>query len=148
MNATASRVIGIVILALLLAGGAHVAKAQSAKERMSAHDWYLTGENLHKRGEDAKALEAYDNAFEVAGKSRNWLPVSATLASANILLHQLKYEEAMKTLDRYSVEDLRELGAGWRVRMLRARGMVYVSQGKEPEAIAAFKEALAVEGAQ
>lgn len=148
MNANRWRSIGGVFLALLVAWGAGAANAQSAKQDMTARDWQRMGDNYRKRGNDAKALEAYDKAFEAAGKSRNWLPISATLFSAEIRLRKLDTKEALKTLDRYDAEDVEKMSAPWRLKMLRTRGRILAAQGRETEAWAAFKKALAVEHAE
>jgi len=148
LNANRWRSIGGVFLALLVAWGAGAANAQSAKQDMTARDWQRMGDNYRKRGNDAKALEAYDKAFEAAGKSRNWLPISATLFSAEIRLRKLDTKEALKTLDRYDAEDVEKMSAPWRLKMLRTRGRILAAQGRETEAWAAFKKALAVEHAE
>ena len=148
LNANPWRGTGVVFLALLVAWGAGVANAQSPKRDMTAHNWQRMADDYRKRGNDAKALEAYDKAFEAAGKSRNWLPISATLFSAEIRLRKLDTKEALKTLDRYDAEDIKKMSAPWRLKMLRTRGRILAAQGRETEAWAAFKKALAVEHAQ
>jgi|GEM_PF-277564 len=62
---------------------------------------------------DALALKAYDKAFERAGKSFGWLPISSTLGSASILLKQGKAEEAQKVMARYDASDVSQLAGVW-----------------------------------
>jgi hypothetical protein len=41
--------------------------------------------------------------------------------------------------------DLNQLPNPWRIRLLRAYGHIYAAQGKEPESLAKFREALQLE---
>ena len=138
---------------VLLIGASGAALAQPAGQTgaaasRSGSEWYRLGGNLEKKGDLTAALAAYDNAFEVTGKSNNWLPISATLASAHIRLHQLKTDDALKTLKRYNRDERGKMSIVWRVKIIRALGRVYAAQGREAEALAEFKEALAVENGQ
>lgn len=118
-------------------------KTAIARSPQNAYIWYSLGEVYRELvRDDARALESYAKAFALAGKSASWMPISATLHSADILLHQLKTDAAMEVLKRYGEEDLRKLPPIWRVQALRAHGRVLAAQGREQEALARFKEAL------
>ena len=113
----------------------------------SAHMWSSLGNVYRRMGDDKKALDAYNKAFDChraahTGKSYNVIPISATLKAASILMHQIKYPEALKTLERYNDEDIQKMGTYWACRMLRAYGQVYLGAGREAEAMAKFKAAL------
>ncbi|MCE9604414.1 MAG: DUF4838 domain-containing protein [Planctomycetia bacterium] len=63
------------------------------------------------------ALEAYEKSFQCAGKSSGWLPLSATIHSATILLKQGKHREAQQVMERYDSSDLLEMAPIWGDKM-------------------------------
>lgn len=92
-----------------------------------------------------EAAVAFGRAFEEAGKSGNWLPVSATIEEARIRLRQVRPDDALAVLERYDEEDVASLGTHWRRSMLRAYGRVYAAQGRDREALDKFEEANSLE---
>lgn len=106
--------------------------------------WILLGENYFRNlDSDARALEAFEQARKITGDSKGWERLTATLYSVQLLVDDLKSDEALALLKPFG--DLRDLAPIWRVKMLRAYGHVYASQGKEAESVAKFREALQVE---
>ena len=123
-------------------------EAAVEREPKEGYFWHSLGDACHQLlRDDARALDAYKKAFELEDKY-GWMPVDATLKAANILLYQLKTDAALEVLHRYGDEDLKRMAPIWRVRILRAYGQVYAAQGREAEAWAKFREALAVERGQ
>ena len=96
--------------------------------------------NLH---DDRQALDAYRQVLAINGRGNGWLPISATLATARILTDQVRTDEALALLKPY--DDVDGIAPIWRIRLLRAYGHVYAAQGKEPESLAKFREALEIE---
>jgi len=112
--------------------------------------WNSLGGVYGRLGESEKALDAFNKAFEfvcAAHKSKplGWMPISATLSAASILMQQTEYPEAIEVLNHYSDEEIRKMGTYWACRMLRAYGQVYLGTGREAEAMAKFKAALELE---
>ena len=106
--------------------------------------WILLGENYFRNlDSDARALEAFEQARKITGDSKGWERLTATLYSVQLQVDDLKTDEALALLKPFG--DLRDLAPIWRVKMLRAYGHVYASQGKEAESLAKFREALQVE---
>ncbi|MGB3120457.1 MAG: DUF6807 family protein [Verrucomicrobiales bacterium] len=93
--------------------------------------------------DERQALEAYREALALSGTSKGWQPLSATVAIARILTNQVKPDSALEVLNQ--VGDLAGMAPVWRIKMLRAYGHAYAAQGKEEEALAKFREALALE---
>jgi len=113
----------------------------------NGHMWNSLGGVYQRMGDDGKALDAYNKAYEYdraahTKKSFGWMPISATLNAANILMGQTKYPEALETLERYNDEDIQKMGTYWGCRMLRAYGQVYLATGREEEAMTKFNTAL------
>ncbi len=124
------------------------ADLQQALERMpgSAAIRILLGENyVRNLDDDAQALAAFAAARKITGAAKGWEPLSATLASVQILTDQLRADEALALLEPFG--DLSDLAPIWRIKMLRAYGHIYASQGKEAAALAKFREALQIESA-
>ena len=65
------------------------------------------------------------------------------MAIARILTNQVKPDSALEVLNQ--VGDLAGMAPVWRIKMLRAYGHAYAAQGKEEQALAKFREALALE---
>jgi tetratricopeptide (TPR) repeat protein len=84
-----------------------------------------SGEIWHELGalysgllpDEALALEAYGKAFASAGKSFSWLPISATINEATVLLKQGKADKARKVMERYDSSDLVQMAAVWGDKM-------------------------------
>ena len=107
--------------------------------------WYGLAETCHQLlKDDKRALEAYKKAFELEN-NLGWMPAAAAVKSVNILLYDLKNEEALQLLQRYSDEDLEKIGDYWRFNLLRAYARVYAAMGQEEEARVKFMAALVVE---
>lgn len=66
---------------------------------------------------EEQALAAYNRAFECAGKSMGWLPISATINAASILHQQDKTREAQKVMERYDSSDLLAMAPIWGDKM-------------------------------
>ena len=101
--------------------------------------------------DDQRALDAYIRAFEVdrkqnTAKSYGYMPISATLGAANILLNQARYQEALQVMARYDDSDITKMAAIWGIKMLRMQGQIYAGLGRGEESLAKFKAALVVEG--
>ncbi|WP_202921455.1 DUF4838 domain-containing protein [Anatilimnocola aggregata] len=84
-----------------------------------------SGERWHELGDlyrgllanEALALAAYDKAFAYSGKSLGWLPISATINQASVLLKQGKPQEARKIMERYDSSDLVQIAPVWGDKM-------------------------------
>ena len=105
------------------------------------------GDVYRARKDEQRALQAYLAAFEVdqkqhAGKAYGYMPLSATLSAANILVNQARYQEALKVVGRYDDTDIRNMAPMWGVRLLRMQGQIQAGMGNEEEALAKFKAAL------
>jgi hypothetical protein len=83
------------------------------------------GEHWHDLGmlyggllaNEALALEAYAKAYAGSGKSLGWLPISATINEASLLLKQGKAQEAQKIMERYDTSDLVQMAPVWGDKM-------------------------------
>ena len=106
--------------------------------------WLTLADNYtNNLNDDARALQAYRQAFAVTGKGNGWQPLTATIAMARLLTDQVKTDEALAVLQQYDNSD--KLAPIWRIKLLRAYGQVYAAQGKEQESLAKFREALELE---
>lgn len=91
------------------------------------------GEHWHDLGmlyggllaNEALALEAYAKAYASAGKSFGWLPISATINEASLLLKQGNAREAQQIMERYDASDLLAMAPVWgdKMRALNERIM-------------------------
>ena len=112
--------------------------------------WNSMGDVYKSMKDDQKALDAFMKAFEMdsaqhTGKSFGWMPLSATLGAAAILISQTKYAEALKVMERYDDNDIQKMAPSWGSKMLRTYGQIYAGMGKEEDAAAKFKAALELE---
>jgi predicted negative regulator of RcsB-dependent stress response len=106
--------------------------------------WFSLADNYTSNlNDDEQALAAYRQVLTLAGKSNGWLPISATLSIARLLIDQIRTDEALEVLKQYGNMD--GMAPVWRIKMLRAYGHAYAAQGKEKESLAKFREALALE---
>jgi tetratricopeptide (TPR) repeat protein len=122
-------------------------KAAVTLNPRNALAWLSRGDNCSSNlHDDQQALAAYRQVLTLTGRSNGWLPISATLAIARILTDQVKTDEALEVLQQYG--DMEGMAPIWRIRMLRAYGHVHAAQGKEPESLAKFREALELETRQ
>lgn len=111
----------------------------------NGYTWNSLGDVYRTMKDDQRALEAYTKAFDNVGKSYSWMPLSATLNAAAILIGQTKYQEAIKVMERYDDSDIQKMAPAWGVRMLRTYGQIYAGMGREEESAAKFKAALDLE---
>ena len=127
---------------------------EAAVERSpkNGYFWHSLAETYRRfLKDDARALNAYNKAFEMVRadnggqKPYGWMPINATLEAATILLHQTKYAEALKVMERYDDSDAERLGVYWGRRMLRMYGHIYAAMGREEECLAKFHAALELE---
>ena len=93
--------------------------------------------------DDAKAIAAYQDVIAITGTNNGWQPLTATVSLAKLHTDALNFDSAHEVLKPYG--DLSQLAGSWRVRLLRAYGHLYAAQGKEPESLAKFREALQLE---
>lgn len=106
--------------------------------------WLTLADNYtNNLKDDEQALAAYRQAFAITGKGNGWQPLTATIAIAQLLTDQVKTDEALTVLKQYG--DMEGMAPVWKIKMLRAYGHVYAAQGKEPESLAKFREALQLE---
>jgi len=107
--------------------------------------WYNLAETCHALlKDDARALDAYRKAFELEDNF-GWMPAAAAVKAVNILLYQVRNDEALDILRRYRDEDMEKLPPYWRFHILRAYARTYAAQGREAEARVKFRQALIVE---
>lgn len=123
------------------------AGAHSPKNGYFWHDLAGIYKDLLK--DDDLALDAYTKAFEIDDRahtvrSLGWMPISATIEAASILMTKTEYSKALKVLGRYNDSYIQKMGM-WGVKILRSYGQVYLGQGREKAAIAKFKAALELE---
>jgi len=90
--------------------------------------------------DDEKALEVYRR---VLAEKHIYKGSRACLAMSDIYLKQNKPQEALAALDWV---DLNKLNGPYKAWILAGRGKVLATMGKKAEAIAKYKEALAVKG--
>ena len=107
--------------------------------------WNSMGDVYKNMKDDQRALDAYTKAFDNVGKSYGWMPLSATLNAAAILISQTKYPEALKVMERYDDGDIQKMAPAWGVKMLRTYGQIYTGMGREEDSAAKFKAALELE---
>ena len=112
--------------------------------------WNSMGDVYRAMKDDQKALDAYMKAVEMdsaqrTAKNFGWMPLSATLNAAAILITQTKYAEALKVMERYDDSDIQKMAPAWGSKMLRTYGQIYAGMGKEEDAAAKFKAALELE---
>jgi tetratricopeptide (TPR) repeat protein len=106
--------------------------------------WLTRGENYLRNLEDeAQALTCFEEVTRITGASHGWQNLTAALFRAQILTDQVRADEALAELKR--LDDPSNLPATWRIKVLRAYGHAYASQGNDSEALAQFREALRVE---
>lgn len=115
--------------------------------------WNTLAEVYGELNDDQRALEAFNKAFELdraahTAKSFGFMPISATLGAAGILLSQTKYDAALQVMGRYDGSDIQKMAPVWGGKMLRTYGQIYAGLGREDEALASFKEALKLEEKQ
>ena len=107
--------------------------------------WNSMGDVYKSMKDDQRALDAYTKAFDNVEKSYGWMPLSATLNAAAILISQTKYPEALKVMERYDDNDMQKMAPVWGVKMLRTYAQIYTATGREDDSAAKFKAALELE---
>ena len=101
----------------------------------------MIGHNLEANlGDDEGALEFYRANFEGKTSIGGAYEFSSVQSAARILVRQKKFDEALKTLARI---DMGNLKGYWRVTTLAAQGDVLAAAGRKPDAHTAYKEVLA-----
>jgi tetratricopeptide (TPR) repeat protein len=102
------------------------------------------GENYFRNlNDDAQALQAFGEVRQRLGASHGWQNLTAAVFRAQILTDGLQADQAIAELESLGEAD--KLPASWRIKVLRAYGHAYASQGREAEALARFREALQIE---
>ncbi len=102
--------------------------------------WLTLASNTFNNLNNSKAaLAAYQKAYEISGGGNGWLPLSASLGAADVLVSDLRTKEALAVLQRHGKLDA--IVKVWRIRMLRAFGKALAAEGKDAEALAKFREA-------
>jgi hypothetical protein len=103
----------------------------------------LADNYVNNLNDDPKAIAAYQEVIAITGTNSGWQPLTATVSLAKLYTDALEFDSAHAVLKPYG--DLSQLACSWRVRLLRAFGHLYAAQGKEPESLAKFREALSLE---
>ena len=99
---------------------------------------------LNNLNDETKAIAAYREALALSGtNTQGWQPLTATVGLARLYTDQVKLDAALEVLKPYG--DLSQLPPTWRIKFLRSYGHLYAAQGKEPESLAKFREALKLE---
>jgi tetratricopeptide (TPR) repeat protein len=93
--------------------------------------------------DDKQALDAYMRVIELMPGQGSWINLTAITSAVSMLREQKKFDEAFNVLKTIDID---KLGGYWRGALLAAHGDVCAAQGKRAEAIARYKEALAVKG--
>lgn len=70
------------------------------------------------------ALIAYHQAFELTGTANGWLPITATLNSATILLRQEKVVEAQQVMARFDDSDVLSMAPIWAEKVRKINAVV------------------------
>lgn len=104
---------------------------------------FMGNNYLNNLKDDKKALDAYAQVIRKF-ENGNWIYLQAVISSTGILRTQGKYDEALQMLAKIDPKEL--AGNYWPPALRYAYGETYSAQGKKAEAIAKFKEALAVAG--
>lgn len=103
----------------------------------------LADNSVNNLNDDARAISAYQQALAITGTNQGWQPLTATVGLARLYTDQVKLDAALEVLKPYG--DLSQVPNTWRIKLLRAYGHIYAAQGKEPESLAKFREALRLE---
>jgi tetratricopeptide (TPR) repeat protein len=91
--------------------------------------------------DDEQALSTYRMMYQAGGA--RYLQIHAAISAAKILMRQEKYDEAIQELKKIDTKDLTLF---WRYDMLCLSGNILAKQGKKPEALLKYGEALRLEG--
>ena len=99
--------------------------------------------------DDAKAMETYKKAFAIYDEQLRWkgkwLYPQALLGATRILMSQGKYDEAKAMLAKFSVNPSRDKRGPWDFLVLEAYGDIALAQGKGDDALAKYRDAIAIE---
>jgi len=127
--------------------GKHAEADLQAALRLAPHGtdiMLLLADNyVNNLKDDAKAISAYQQVIGITGTNQGWQPLTATVGLARLYTDQVKLDDALEMLNPYG--DLNQLPNLWRIKLLCAYGHIYAAQGKEPESLAKFREALQIE---
>lgn len=107
--------------------------------------WVALGDNyqLNLPGRSGDAMAAYREAMRLAGDGMGWQRFSAAVSLARVLTDEVMTGEALTVLQPF--EKMTTVPASWQIRILRARGHALAAAGRDAEALAQFREALALE---
>lgn len=106
--------------------------------------WLTLGENYQRNlNDDAQALAAFDEVHQIMGTAQGWQNLTATLSAVQILTDQVRPDDAIGRLQ--SLGDPNRLPTIWRIKVLRAYGHAYASQGRDAESLTKFREAWQIE---
>jgi Flp pilus assembly protein TadD len=107
--------------------------------------WILLGDNYVNNFTDksAEAMHAYREALKLSGNSAGWQRFTAALALARMLTDEVKPEEALALLG--PVDEMPNVPPVWRIKIIRGRAHALASAGRDAEALAQFRAALALE---
>jgi tetratricopeptide (TPR) repeat protein len=107
--------------------------------------WILLGDNYQQNFADRQkdALDAYQKALALSGSSRGWQRFASALAIAQHHTDEAHGEAALETLR--PLESLPDVAPVWRIKIVRGIAHALASLGKNTEALAKFREALALE---
>lgn len=95
--------------------------------------------------EDQKAVDAYLNILQLTNRWHRKY-TQAVLGLAAALKRQGKYDEALKELGKLEIP--KASGGDWHLQILSTYGEVYEARGDRDQAMAKYREALAVTNAQ
>ncbi|MFA7159817.1 MAG: tetratricopeptide repeat protein [Kiritimatiellia bacterium] len=113
-------------------------------DRFLAIAWNDLGGIYLALKEDDKALNAFRQVLVLFHDKNNYLYYSSVLSATGILTRQAKYDEALAELKNL---DLSKPSGTYGFQALKAFGDICLAQGKKDEAVAKYKEALAVTNA-
>ena len=95
---------------------------------------------LHLLKDEEKAIATYRRVFK---ESHVYKQCHAAITLASIRLKKGKPEEALQELKRI---DLKKVRGYWKAALLMARARALLAAGKKAEAIADYKQAIAIKG--
>jgi len=99
--------------------------------------------------DDAKAMATFKRAFAIYDEQPRWkgkwLYPQAVLGATRILMGQGKYGDAKAMLAKFSVSPSRDKRGAWDFLVLEAYGDLALAEGKRDEALAKYRDAVAIE---
>lgn len=112
---------------------------------MSADWWLLLGDNykLNFTDKAAEEMNAHQEALRLSGSGMGWQRFTAALAVARHHTDEVRGDDALKVLQVFDA--MPDVPPSWRVRLLHGQAHALASLGRDAEAMAKFREALALE---